>query len=104
MDYGIDKNFEEISGFAHKLATILAKIAEQGTGISPEPIYDISLAIEWWGDKKHPFISIEYPASCAKEVANIFESVREEIRADLMKEGYSAMAKEHCGLARRCDD
>jgi hypothetical protein len=76
MDYGIQGSFKEVSAFAHRLATILANIAKQGTGISPEPIYDIHIAVEWWGDKEHPFISIEMPSDSIEKVTNIFYDVR----------------------------
>jgi len=78
MEYDMARNFKEMSGFANRLATILAGIAKQGTGISPEPIYDINLAIEWGGDKRTPFISIRCPSDSINEVASIFADVQKE--------------------------
>lgn len=83
MEYGEDEsNFEEVATFVYRLASILARIARKGIGISPEPIYDMKLSIEWWGDKKRPFISIEFPSTCVKEITNIFAYVRRVFEND----------------------
>lgn len=79
MEYGEEgTNFKEMANFTYRLAKKLSQIVEQGMGISPEPIYDLELSIKWRGDKRHPFISIEMPPSCIKQVANVFTHVRDE--------------------------
>jgi len=83
MEYGENEfNFEEVAGFAYRLASILARIAKKGIGISPEPIYDVNLSIEWWGDKKRPFVSIKFPPAHIKEITNIFADVQRVFEND----------------------
>ena len=78
MDYGDLEDFDKVAAFTHKLAKALADAVNEGTGISPDPSYDTDLAIEWGGDKRHPFIVIRFPSDSIGEVTRIFACVRDE--------------------------
>ena len=84
MEYGKsdDTAFSEIADFTNKLASALSKLAGKSTGISPDPIYDLTLSIEWWGNKKSPFVYIEIPPDSLSKIASIFVAVRREFEND----------------------
>ena len=79
MDYGdLSEDFDKMAAFTHKLAKVLEDVVKKGTGISPDPSYDTDIAIEWGGDKRHPFIAIRFPSDSIEEVTRIFAHVRNE--------------------------
>jgi len=74
MSYGDeDKSYEDgrrfvqLSHFVNKLATFMGKHTEsQITGG-----YRINVSIEWQGNKRFPFISIEMPNYCIPEATHL---------------------------------
>ncbi len=79
MDYGdLSEDFDKVAAFTHKLAKALADAVNEGTGISPDPSYDTNLAVEWDGDKRHPFVAVRFPSDSIGEVTRIFAHVRNE--------------------------
>lgn len=103
MDYGEHSKpyddgeaFDQMTHFVSKLIKAFAKY----TSDIDSGGYLSNISIEWWGDKRFPFISIEMPHDYIDEVTNILSHVHNE---ELMKEGYMVMAQEHSDFARRCD-
>lgn len=70
------ETLNKIIEFTCKLASILADLTKQSDGISPEPIYDIELSLNWSGDKIFPTILITFPINDILEVANILSLVK----------------------------
>jgi hypothetical protein len=73
------KYLKEMVEYVDKLVILFSKYAEQEIDSAG---YNTNIAIQWWGDKNHPFISIEFPAKYIKEVTNIFACVRKQFRYD----------------------
>jgi len=69
--------FSEIVNTVHKLATAVSKVLESQKEVIPLG-YDIRIALQWWGDKKHPFISVEMPHRSIKDAVNIFSAVKQQ--------------------------
>lgn len=72
--YSNGKKFSEMTHFVNKLARLFAKY----TGDSIDGGHKTSISIEWWGDKRFPFISVEFPFDYVDEVTNIFACVQKE--------------------------
>ncbi len=84
MDYGDcrkpyddDGEFDEMTHFVIKLVKLFAKY----TRGSIDGGYQADISIEWQGDKRFPFISIEMPPSCIKKVTDILSLVRAEFES-----------------------
>ena len=74
-------SFSKVAYFAHKVARLLSERIEHARDLIPSE-YEVTLSIEWRGDKKHPFILIEMPSDSIREITNIFYDVRREFCYD----------------------
>jgi len=57
--------------FACKLAQILADNHDKSNSLI-SPAYEIDLSINWYGEKKKPFILLRFPSESIKSVTNVF--------------------------------
>ncbi len=81
LRYGDHKTvtFAQVARFAHRLAGVLSRAAEKGSGMSPDPAYDVELSLKWSGLKKYPHICIDMPSDSIAEVTRIFYDGRHEV-------------------------
>jgi len=70
-------DFSEVVNITHKLASVVSEVLESQKEVIPLG-YDIRIALQWWGDKKRPFISIEMPHRSIKDAVNIFSVVKQQ--------------------------
>ena len=57
--------------FACKLAQILADNHDKSNSLI-SPAYEIDLSINWYGEKKKPFLLLRFPSESIESVTNVF--------------------------------
>jgi hypothetical protein len=73
-----DADFDKLANTVHNIAEALSKVLEQQNSIVPVG-YDIHVGIQWWGDKKCPFMSVELPHKSIRGAISIFSVVKQRL-------------------------
>lgn len=70
-----ESNLSDLVRCASNLAAILAKSAEESEDVEGAA-YSANVSLEWWGDKRHPFVKIEMPRDCIDGVTSVLSQGR----------------------------
>jgi len=73
--YDDGKEFEGMAHFVNKLAISFARHTKEQIFSGG---YLVNISIEWWGNKRFPFVSIEMPYNHIDEVTDILTRFRSE--------------------------
>lgn len=68
--------------FACKLAQILADNHDKTNSLI-SPAYEIDLSINWYGEKKKPFLLLRFPSESIESVTNVFVLEKSRLQHDI---------------------